>query len=101
MEEFTRESRVVIAHAAPGAILLAFRYHHPVVVVPRLRRHEDVFDDHRLQLATALAREGRVRLLEVPAPYSLQEGIDAAAAPTFEVAGPSLLIRAIRRLIDQ
>ena len=59
MEQLTDNARVVVAHAAAGAIILALRLGKPLVVVPRLRYYGEHFDDHQKQLAAAIASQGR------------------------------------------
>ncbi len=55
---------VVVCHAGAGSILCAFRAGHTPVVVPRLKRYRETVDDHQLELARALAGEGRVIAVE-------------------------------------
>jgi UDP-N-acetylglucosamine transferase subunit ALG13 len=57
-------AEVVICHAGAGSILCAFRAGHTPVVVPRLARYSETVDDHQLELARALAAEGRVIAVE-------------------------------------
>ncbi|HEX4752871.1 MAG TPA: glycosyltransferase [Solirubrobacterales bacterium] len=58
---------VVICHAGAGSILCALRAGHTPVVVPRLERYGETVDDHQLELARALAADGRVISVEDPA----------------------------------
>lgn len=51
---------VVVTHAGVGSILLARRSGHTPVVVPRRRRFGEHVDDHQVELAQALAKEGKV-----------------------------------------
>jgi beta-1,4-N-acetylglucosaminyltransferase len=55
---------VVVCHAGAGSILCALRAGHTPVVVPRLKRYGETVDDHQLELARALAGEGRVIAVE-------------------------------------
>lgn len=55
---------VVVCHAGAGSILCALRAGHTPVVVPRLKRFGETVDDHQLELARALAEEGRVIAVE-------------------------------------
>lgn len=51
---------VVVCHAGVGSILCALRAGHTPVVVPRSRRLFETVDDHQMELARALADEGKV-----------------------------------------
>jgi UDP-N-acetylglucosamine transferase subunit ALG13 len=51
---------VVVCHAGVGTILCALRAGHTPVVVPRSRRLRETVDDHQMELARALADEGKV-----------------------------------------
>ncbi len=55
-----RLADVVVCHAGAGSILCALREGHRPVVVPRLKRFGETVDDHQVELAEALAAEGRV-----------------------------------------
>lgn len=62
--ESMREADAVVCHAGAGSILCALRAGHVPVVVPRLRRFGETVDDHQVELAGVLAREGKVRHVE-------------------------------------
>ena len=55
---------VVIAHCGAGSVLLALRLRKPLVVVPRLRRFGEHHDDHQLQLARYLGKQGSAVVVE-------------------------------------
>ena len=56
---FCRKASVVVTHAAMS-ILDAWEQGKPVVVVPRLKKYGEVIDDHQLDFAKELEKEGRV-----------------------------------------
>ncbi|ADB53706.1 D-glucuronyl C5-epimerase family protein [Conexibacter woesei] len=60
MAELFATARVVVTHAGVGSILLATRAGHTPIVVPRLARNGEHVDDHQVELARALERDGRV-----------------------------------------
>jgi exopolysaccharide biosynthesis glucuronosyltransferase PssE len=62
--ERMEEADVVVCHAGAGSILCALRAGHTPIVVPRLKRYRETVDDHQLELARALAGEGRVIAVE-------------------------------------
>jgi beta-1,4-N-acetylglucosaminyltransferase len=80
MENLVREARIVIAHAAAGSILLALQECKPLIVVPRLKEFDEVFDNHQTQLANALNSQGRAVLVNDPSPETLQKAITIAVA---------------------
>lgn len=81
MEELTRQADVVVSHAAAGAIITAFKCGAPLIVVPRLKRFAEHADDHQVQLAELLSREGRVRAV-----YDVRD-LGEALAQTRRVSG--------------
>jgi len=62
--ESMQEADVVVCHAGAGSILCALRAGHVPVVVPRLKRFQETVDDHQVELAQALAAEGKVVSVE-------------------------------------
>ena len=58
--ETMERADVVVCHAGAGSILCALRTGHTPVVVPRLQRYGETVDDHQVEFARALAREGKV-----------------------------------------
>jgi UDP-N-acetylglucosamine transferase subunit ALG13 len=63
-EELLARADRVIAHAGAGTILCAARAGHVPVVMPRLGRLGETVDDHQLDFARGLARDGGVILAE-------------------------------------
>jgi len=55
-----QDAEVVITHAGCGTIAVATREGHTPLVLPRLKRYGEHVDDHQLELAGALADEGKV-----------------------------------------
>lgn len=97
MEELTSEARVVITHAAVGAIILALKLQKPTVVVPRLRHFGEATDDHQLQIAKILEIEGKVVLLDTPTATSLLNAMNSAVILKWHMKGPHKLINTIRQ----
>lgn len=75
MDELTQSARVVVTHAAAGAIILGLRAQKPLVVVPRLKKFDEHMDDHQLQLAQALDETGQAVSVAVPTASSVAEAI--------------------------
>ena len=80
------EARVVVCHAGVGSIMLARRFGHRAIVVPRRHHLGEAVDDHQLPLARRLDRAGAVTLVEdetlLPAALAADAG-----APTGDAAG--------------
>jgi len=59
IKEWCKKSRVVVTQPALS-ILEAQEQGTPVIVVPRLKKYNEVIDDHQLDFARHLEREGKV-----------------------------------------
>ena len=77
----------VVTHAGVGSILSARQAGHRPVVVPRLRRLGEHVDDHQLELAEALEREGQIVVASETG--SIREALAAAGAR----GAPTTLVR--------
>jgi len=95
MQALTARARVVVCHAAAGAIILALRCGVPLVVVPRLRQHNEHFDDHQRELAQALGDSGRVVAVRDPTAGTLRVAIEQASRNDDIPTGASKLVRAL------
>jgi UDP-N-acetylglucosamine transferase subunit ALG13 len=62
--ESMQQAEAVVCHAGAGSILCAFRAGHMPVVVPRMKRYGETVDDHQVELARALAGEGKVLFVD-------------------------------------
>lgn len=78
MDELIAAARVVVAHAGAGTIITTFRHRKPLVVVPRRRAHNEHIDDHQIDLAQALAAQGKLYFVDEPTLATLLEGISEA-----------------------
>jgi beta-1,4-N-acetylglucosaminyltransferase len=58
MEKLVAEARVVVSHAGAGSIVTALEHNKPLVLVPRTKWYDEVFDDHQLEIATEMANRG-------------------------------------------
>lgn len=52
------KARVVVTHGGAGCILTALSYGKPLIVVPRLKKFHEHVDDHQVQLAQELEKQG-------------------------------------------
>lgn len=100
MARLTREARVVVSHAAAGAIILALRHGKPLVLVPRSPVHGESLDDHQLELAKALAAAGMAVPVYHPAPALLGQAIRLAGRQKMMPSGPGQLVATLRRQLQ-
>jgi UDP-N-acetylglucosamine transferase subunit ALG13 len=69
MAEFSRcitEADLVILHGGAGSVIHAIHAGKIPVVMPRLAKYGEHVDDHQVEFARALAREGKIILAEEP-----------------------------------
>jgi len=78
MEKYTQDSRVVITQASAGATILALKYRKPLIVVPRLSKYGEHFNDHQNQLAFALQQSGQAILVENLTETGLKDAVECA-----------------------
>jgi UDP-N-acetylglucosamine transferase subunit ALG13 len=59
MQTLARKARIIVTHAGPGSIWLAFQHNKIPIVVPRMKKHGEHVDDHQLAFANQLSSESR------------------------------------------
>jgi len=101
MEQLTQQARVVVTHAAAGAIILSLLKDKPLVVVPRLRCFSEHTDDHQQQLATALGAEGKAIVVQNPSADTLRAAIAKVTRRRAKNQGAARLVQAIRDQLNQ
>lgn len=99
MERLAAQARVIISHAAAGSAILALRLGKPLVLVPRRKALSEILDDHQLQLARALAAQGRAVMVTSPSAQSLQAAVDVASASLAPSPDPARLVAALRQTL--
>lgn len=66
-EEFNRfqqEASLIISHAGTGALVSALKLEKQVIAVPRLKKYNEHIDDHQLQVAEVLEKEGYLMVVK-------------------------------------
>jgi UDP-N-acetylglucosamine transferase subunit ALG13 len=63
IEELYEDARVVVSHAGVGCIISALKHNKPNIVVPRRKKYAEHFDDHQLEIAKELEKEGKVKVV--------------------------------------
>lgn len=51
-------ARVVVCHCGAGTIIDALRFNKMLIIVPRLKKYAEHFDNHQLELADMLRQKG-------------------------------------------
>lgn len=97
MQELTHRARVVVCHAAAGAILVTLMEKKPLVIVPRLREFGEVVDNHQLQLSSALDQAGQAIEVVNPTVPALRDAITRAAKLPHSNEGAQQLITELRK----
>ncbi len=97
MKQFTCEARIVITHAAAGAIILAFQHGKPLIVVPRSKRFNEHGDDHQQELANALAAQERTVIVQEPSVAALYQAVEQVKQQQYKENDGKRLILALQK----
>lgn len=60
INELNKKATLIISHAGVGAIMTALRYKKPIICVPRLRVFSEHTDNHQLEIAETLRKQGKI-----------------------------------------
>ena len=60
---FFRKARLIVSHCSTGAIINAKKFGKPLVVVPRRKAYGELFDEHQIELAQVIEKEGFVKVV--------------------------------------
>lgn len=60
IEELSKTCRIYISHSGVGSLVMPFKYRKPVIAVPRLKEFGEHIDNHQLQIAKEMEKEGRI-----------------------------------------
>ena len=63
MDRLYEDARVVICHAGVGSILTALEHGKPIIAVPRRKKYGEHVDDHQLDIAGEMEKEGRITVV--------------------------------------
>ncbi|MEE8401436.1 MAG: PssE/Cps14G family polysaccharide biosynthesis glycosyltransferase [Candidatus Hydrothermarchaeaceae archaeon] len=59
IHDYIEKADVVVAHGGIGCVTDSLQYGKPLVIVPRLKRHNEHTNDHQLDLAGEIEKEGK------------------------------------------
>ena len=100
MKELYEESRIVVTHAAAGAILMGLQMEKPLVLVPRRKKFKEHFDDHQLELVGALTRNGQVVECDPVTADNLASAIRNISTQIVIPSGPAVLVKNLRQHLE-
>lgn len=103
-EEFKKyqtDASLIISHAGTGALIGALKLGKQLIAVPRLAKYNEHSDDHQMQVADALEREGFLRVC-----YDMEKLADVIALSKKEPIvkkydKPSNVVSIIEDFIDK
>jgi beta-1,4-N-acetylglucosaminyltransferase len=98
IEAFYADARVMVSHAGTGSILTALKYDKPLVLVPRLKKYGEVFDDHQLELARQMEAQGVTVVHEIG---NLEDAIRSATTPLRQLSTGGTLVDRLKGYINQ
>ena len=98
MEKLYADARVVVCHAGTGSILTALEHNKPLVLVPRLRKYGEVFDDHQLEIASEMQSRGITVVYDIS---NLQSAVENVDIGPIEIKGETALVHMLKEYLDQ
>jgi UDP-N-acetylglucosamine transferase subunit ALG13 len=102
LAEQARRARVVVSHAGVGSIVLARRYGHRPIIMPRRPHLGEHVDEHQMQLTRRLAEAGIVTVVEDAEQLAAAVRTPALVAPADTkggLSGPSDLSADVREVL--
>ena len=64
LEQYVRDSRLVVSHVGVGTIMLLLKLAKPFILVPRMRKYGENIDDNQVETAEPLEKEGVIVVYE-------------------------------------
>ena len=98
MEKLYADARVVVCHAGTGSVLTALEHNKPLVLVPRLRKYGEVFDDHQLEIASEMQSRGITVVYDIS---NLQSAVENVDIGPIEIKGEIALVHMLKEYLDQ
>jgi UDP-N-acetylglucosamine transferase subunit ALG13 len=97
MEKLVAEARVVVCHAGTGSILTALAHNKPLVLVPRTKWYDEVFDDHQLEIATEMANRAVTVVYDTS---DLKQALDNVNIRPIQLEGETALVQRLKEYLD-
>jgi UDP-N-acetylglucosamine transferase subunit ALG13 len=103
LAELASRARVVVCHAGVGSIVLARRYGHRPIIMPRRPRFGEHVDEHQMSLTRRLEKAGLVTVVEdaeqLAAAVRAAPAAAQAASQGGGLSGPSELSADVREVL--
>jgi len=102
INKLIQQARIVISQASAGTIIAVFLLNKPLIIVPRLRKFNENWTDHQMELAKALHEQGRAFaiLSEQLSGQILKEALNKVPQFTPILDGSTGLIQALRNQLN-
>ena len=99
MDGLYDDARVVVCHAGVGSILTALEHGKPVIAVPRRKKYGEHIDDHQLDIAGEMEKEGRITVVH---DVGELEGAlsDVSTASGIKVTDTNTLTKKLKEYVD-
>jgi len=99
IDRLYEDARVVVCHAGVGSILTALEHGKPVIAVPRRKKYGEHVDDHQVEIARELEKEGRI--LAVYDVNELEDALHTISANPVHVGSNRMrLVNALKEYIE-
>jgi UDP-N-acetylglucosamine transferase subunit ALG13 len=100
-ERAVREASVIVSHPGCGTLIQVLGAGKVPVVMPRRRQYGEHVDDHQIELARALAAEGRVILADEvrELPQAIERARSQSACRSVEP--PTRLVKLVSQAINE
>jgi UDP-N-acetylglucosamine transferase subunit ALG13 len=99
MDGLYEDARVVVCHAGVGSILTALEHGKPIIAVPRRKKYGEHVDDHQLDIAGEMEKEGRITVVcdvgELEGALS-----DVSSASGIKVTDTNTLTKKLKEYVD-
>ena len=99
MDRLYEDARVVVCHAGVGSILTALERGKPIIAVPRREKYGEHVDDHQLDIAGEMEKEGRIMVVcDVGELEGALGGVSAASG--IKVTDTNTLTKKLKEYVD-
>jgi UDP-N-acetylglucosamine transferase subunit ALG13 len=99
IDRLYEDARVVVCHAGVGSILTALEHGKIVIAVPRRKKYGEHVDDHQLEIARELEKEGRITVVcDVGGLEKVLDDVSTASKTLVE--NKRELVKALRKYIN-
>jgi len=100
IDRLYEDARVVVCHAGVGSILTALEHGKPVIAVPRRKKYGEHVDDHQLDIAGEMEKEGRITVVhDVGELEDVLTNVSAGSVAKVEKDG--ILVNALKNYLEE